>query len=190
MNTKSIIESILYVSGSDGLDISDIKKVINLPADDIRKLIKEMKNSYDTNADTGFTIKTYGSHFYLLTKPENKEFISKLIDVRLKNPLTPAVMETLAIIAYNNPCTGVKVDEIRGSSSDGALKRLESLELIKNIGRSNTPGRPYVYEITQKFFNLFGIKSLTELPKINTEDGNLENVDFFNANRFEDEESK
>ncbi|MDR3330412.1 MAG: SMC-Scp complex subunit ScpB [Mycoplasmataceae bacterium] len=190
MSSKSIIESILYVSGSDGVDIADIKKVINLPTDDIRNIIKEIKSSYESNLDSGFTIKVYGSHYYLLTKPENKEFISKLIDVRLKNPLTPAVMETLAIIAYNTPCTGVKVDEIRGSSSDGALKRLESLELIKNVGRSNTPGRPYVYEVTQKFFNLFGIKSLNELPKINTEDGDLENVDFFNANRFEDEETK
>lgn len=187
MNVKSVIEGILYVSGNDGIDVNDIKKVINMPVDDIRKLMKEMKQGYDSNPDCGFTIKPYGSHYYLLTKPENKEFISKLIDVRLKNPLTPAVMETLAIVAYNNPCTGVKVDEIRGTSSDNALKRLEALELIKNVGRANTPGRPYLYEITQKFFNLFGIKSLNELPKINQDTNDIENVDFFNANRFEEE---
>ncbi|MDR2369087.1 MAG: SMC-Scp complex subunit ScpB [Mycoplasmataceae bacterium] len=187
MNIKSVIESILYVSGNDGIDISDIKKVVNIPTDDIRKVIQAMKESYDNNPDSGFIIKPYGTHYYLLTKPVNKEFISKLIDVRLKNPLSPAVMETLAIIAYNNPCPGVKVDEIRGTSSENALKRLESLELIKNIGRAATPGRPYIYEITQKFFNLFGIKSLQDLPKINQDTNDIENLDFFNANRFEEE---
>ncbi|MDR1235227.1 MAG: SMC-Scp complex subunit ScpB [Mycoplasmataceae bacterium] len=187
MNVKSIIESILYVSGNDGIDVNDIKKVVNLPADEIRKVIKEIQETYKSNPDSGFTIKAYGAHFYLLTKTENKEFISKLIDVRLKNPLTPAVMETLAIIAYNSPCTGVKIDEIRGTSSDGALKRLESLGLIVNSGRAETPGRPYLYEVTQKFFNLFGIKSLNDLPKINQDSSDLENVDFFNANRFEED---
>jgi segregation and condensation protein B len=187
VNVKSIIESILYISGNDGVDVSDIKKVVNLPTEEIRQLIKSMKQHYEQNPDSGFVIKIYGSHFYLLTKPENKEFIGKLIDVRLKNPLTPAVMETLAIIAYNNPCTGVKVDEIRGTSSENALKRLENLDLVKNTGRASTPGRPYIYEITQKFFNLFGIKSLSELPKINQDSKNIEDLDFFNANRFDEE---
>jgi segregation and condensation protein B len=187
MNIKSIIEGILYVSGNDGIDVNDIKKVINLPVDDIRKVIKEIQTSYDHDPDRGFIIKPYGTHYYLLTKPENREFISKLIDVRLKNPLTPALMETLAIIAYNNPCTGVKVDEIRGTTSENALKRLETLKLIQNTGRANTPGRPYIYEITQNFFNLFGIKSLDELPKINHNTNDMENLDFFNSNRFEEE---
>ncbi|MDR0739451.1 MAG: SMC-Scp complex subunit ScpB [Mycoplasmataceae bacterium] len=186
MSNKSIIESILYISGNDGIDINSIKKVINLPADDLRKIVKEIKTSYEDNPDSGFLIKIYGSHYYLLTKPENKEFIGKLIDVRLKNPLTPAIMETLAIVAYNSPCTGVKIDEIRGTSSDGALKRLESLGLIINAGRAETPGRPYLYEVTQKFFNLFGIKSLQDLPKISQDNNDLENIDFFDANRFEE----
>jgi segregation and condensation protein B len=190
MENKSIIESLLYVSGSEGIDIADIKKVVDLPTDDLRKLIKEMKETLDQNINSGLTIKVYGTHYYLLTKPDNKSYVAKLIDVRLKNPLTPAVLETLAIIAYNNPCTVAKVEDIRGVSSENALKRLESLDLIKNVGRASTPGRPYLYEITQKFFNLFGIKNLNELPKINLEssdDISGENLDFFNSARFEDE---
>ncbi|MDR3163900.1 MAG: SMC-Scp complex subunit ScpB [Mycoplasmataceae bacterium] len=186
INYQSIIESLLYVAGKDGLDIADIKKAINLPTDDIRTIIKTINKQYETNENCGFTIKFFGSHVYLLTKPLNKDYVAKLIDVKLKNPLTPAMLECLAIIAYNNPCTKVRIEEIRGTNSEAPIKHLETLELIKNIGKATTPGRPYLYEVTHKFFNLFGITSISDLPKINfdfTQDFANENLDFFNANR-------
>jgi segregation and condensation protein B len=189
MNHQSIIESLLYVAGSDGLDISDIKKVLNLPTDEIRSIVKALNKQYEANENSGLVIKLYGSHVYLLTKPTNKDQIAKLVDVKLKNPLTPAMLESLAIIAYNTPCTKVRVEEIRGTNSEASIKHLESLELIKNIGKASTPGRPYLYEVTNKFFNLFGIKSISDLPKINLEssqDFSNENLEFFNANREEE----
>jgi segregation and condensation protein B len=186
-NNKSIIESLLYVAGADGIDVADIKRVIGLPSDEIRKLIKEIAKQYELNYESGLTIKIYGDHYYLFTKPENKDAIAKLNDVRLKNPLTPALMETLAIIAYNSPCTRSKVDDVRGSNSEGPINRLIHLELVNEVGRADTPGRPYIYEVTQKFFNLFGVKSIKDLPKFegNAEDFDIDTADFFNTNREE-----
>jgi segregation and condensation protein B len=185
MSNKAIIESLLYVSGADGIDISDIKRVLDIPSDEIRDILKQMSQDYETDTDSGLIIKVYDNHYYLFTKPEHKDLIAKLADVRLKNPLTPALLETLAIIAYNTPCTRIKIDEIRGTNSEGAIARLTNLKLINEAGRAETPGRPYIYELTQEFFNLFGIKSLKELPKIDfsiSEDFDVDTVDFFNTN--------
>jgi segregation and condensation protein B len=189
MNNKSVIESILYVSGSEGIDVGEMKKVLNIPVDEIRKIIKEMKEEYDTNPNMGLTIKTYGSSYYLLTKPENKDFVSKLIDIRVKNPLSPSILESLAIIAYNSPCQKSKIDEIRGINSDGAINKLVELGLIEDVGRASTPGRPFLYQVTQKFFNLFGLKSIKDLPKLDINaqlDLNEENLNFFDSGRFKE----
>jgi segregation and condensation protein B len=187
MTNKAIIQGLLYIAGNDGIELNAIKKVINISVDEIRLIIKEIKKQYDEDENNGLTIKIYGSSYYLLTKPEIKEYASRLIDVRVKNPLSPAIMETLAIIAYNHPCTGSKIEEIRGTNSDNAIKRLIDLKLIENTGRAPTPGRPYLYELTQNFFNLFGIKNLSDLPKINIDNQNDLDQGFFDSNRYDEE---
>jgi segregation and condensation protein B len=187
MTNKAIIQGLLYIAGNDGIELNAIKKVINISVDEIRSTIKELKKDYDADENNGLTIKIYGSSYYLLTKPEIKEYVSKLVDVRVKNPLSPAIMETLAIIAYNHPCTGSKIEEIRGINSDNAIKRLVDLKLIENTGRTSTPGRPYLYELTKNFFNLFGIKNLSDLPKIDINNNQDLDQSFFDANRYDEE---
>lgn len=191
MNNTSIIESILYTSGNDGVDINTFKKVLNISAEEIAKIIDDLKNKYANDESSGFLIKKYGSSFYLLSKEENAEYISKAMNYATKNPLTPALMETLAIIAYNNPCTSIMIEKIRGIDSKNAINKLISLNLIKEAGRDTTPGCPYLYKTTQEFLNLFGIKSLSGLPKLKKGDENLieeVDADFFNSNRIDDEE--
>jgi len=181
-NCKSLIESLLYIKGNEGTTISEIKKMINLPTDDIRKILKEMKEEYDTNSSRGITIELYGDLYRLLTKKQNHDTISLVYDIKVKSPLTQTLLETLAIIAYNQPCPGSLIEKIRGRNALNAIERLKSLELIKCIGRANTPGKPYLYEITNKFFDIFGIKSIDELPNINKEvniDELDESLDFF-----------
>ena len=181
-NYKSLIESLLYIKGNEGTTISEIKKMINLPTDDIRKILKEMKEEYDTNSSRGITIELYGDLYRLLTKKQNHDTISLVYDIKVKSPLTQTLLETLAIIAYNQPCPASLIEKIRGRNAINAIERLKSLDLIKCIGRANTPGKPYLYEITNKFFDIFGIKSIDELPNINKEikvDELDESLDFF-----------
>jgi segregation and condensation protein B len=188
MTHTAIIQGLLYIAGNDGIEVNAIKKVLNISVDEIRDIVKELKKQYDHDQNCGLTINIYGSSYYLLTKSEIKEYASKLIDVRIKNPLTPAIMETLAIIAYNHPCTGSKIEEIRGINSDSAIKRLIDLKLIENIGRSTTAGRPYLYELTKNFFNLFGIKNISDLPKIDINKGKDLDQSFFDTNRYDEDE--
>ena len=184
-NTKSIIESLLYIKGRDGTTINEVKKVVNLPADDIRKLLKEMKKEYDQNVDRGITIQQYGDTYRLLTKKENHDILALIYDTKTKSPLTQSLLETLAIVAYNQPCPSSLIEKIRGHNALNALDKLTKLDLIKCIGRANTPGKPYLYEITNKFYDLFGIKSIKELPDIdkNINLDELDNsFDFFDTN--------
>ena len=182
-NYKSLIESLLYIKGNEGVTINEIKKMINLPTDEIRKILKEMKNEYDTNQSRGITIELYGDLYRLLTKKQNHDTISLVYDIKVKSPLTQTLLETLAIIAYNQPCPLSMVERIRGHNAINAIEKLKNLGLINCIGRANTPGKPYLYEITNKFFDIFGIKSIDELPNINKEvilDELDESLDFFN----------
>ena len=185
MNHKSIIESILYTVGSEGVELSAIKKVIDLPVNDIKKIMKELANDYSNNANSGLCIKVFGDKYYLLTKESNHEFLAKLVNIKTKNPLTPALLETLAIIAYNQPCTRTKIEEIRNIDPSFAVDRLIELGLVENMGRAETPGNPFLYGVTQKFFELFGIKSLKDLPPIEEVDFNVsdDDLNFFDSSR-------
>ena len=181
-NYKSLIESLLYIRGNEGVTVIEIKKMINLPTDEIRKILKEMKNEYDVNSSRGITIELYGDLYRLLTKKQNHDTISLVYDIKVKSPLTQALLETLAIIAYNQPCPLSLIEKIRGHNAINAIEKLKSLELVNCVGRANTPGKPYLYEITNKFFDIFGIKSIDELPNINKEivvDELDESLDFF-----------
>ena len=185
-NTKSIVESLLYIKGRDGTTVNEIKKVINLPVDDIRKLLKEMKKEYDQNVDRGITIQQYGDTYRLLTKKENHDILTLIYDTKTKSPLTQSLLETLAIVAYNQPCPSSLIEKIRGHNALNGLEKLTKLDLIKCVGRANTPGKPYLYEITNKFYDLFGIKSMKELPNID-ENINLDDLDnsfdFFDSSK-------
>lgn len=185
MNNKSVIESILYTVGSDGVELSNIKKILNIPTQDIKNILKELATDYSNNENCGLTIKMFGEKYYLLTKEANHEYIAKLVDVKNRNPLTPALLETLAIVAYNQPCTRSKIEEIRNMDPTFAVDRLIELGLIENLGRAETPGNPFLYGVTQKFFELFGIKSLKELPPIDEVDFSLtdEDLNFFDSSR-------
>ena len=190
-NNKSIIESVLYVSGDEGIKVADLKKVLDLATDDIRKLLNEMKKEMDNDPNRGITIECFEDTYHLLTKKENHDELTKLFDIKIKNPLTSSMLETLAIIAYNMPCPTSKVEQIRGHNAINTIQKLLKLELIKNLGRSNMPGRPYVYEVTNKFYDTFGIKDIKELPQLDEIMKDLmdadENVpsdlDFFDSNQ-------
>lgn len=184
MNNKSVIESILYTVGSEGVELSALKKVLDIPTNDIKATLKEMAKEYADNENVGLCIKAFGDKYYLLTKESNHEFLAKLVDIKTKNPLTPALLETLAIVAYNQPCTRQKIEEIRNIDPTFAVDRLIELGLIENIGRAETPGNPFLYSVTQKFFELFGIKSLKELPPIEEIDFNTtDDINFFDSSR-------
>ena len=163
MNLKAVIEGLLFVVGDDGLDLDEISKILEISKDDTKELIKELQNDYQSS-DRGIRIDFLGDKLKLTTKKEHNIYYQKLLTTEDNNNLSQAALETLAIIAYNQPITRVKVDELRGISNNHIIRKLVAKGLIKEGGRSNMPGRPILYETTSEFLDYFGLSSIDELP--------------------------
>ena len=163
MDNLAVLEGLLFVVGEDGLSLEQISEVINVDVDNAKCVVMELKKSYEDNS-RGLRVDFLGNKIKLTTKPEHKEYYQKLIENPETNFLSQAALETLAIIAYNEPITRVQVDELRGVSSTQMLRKLVAKGFIKECGRSNLPGRPILYETTNEFLDYFGLASIKDLP--------------------------
>ena len=164
MNYKGLIEGLLFVVGDEGLTLIDLCSIIGVSDDVILNSLNDLINDYE-NSDRGIRIELFGESYKLVTKKEYKDYLKKLVPDE-EDLLTQSNLETLAIIAYNQPITRVHVDEIRGVNSSHVVRKLLMRDLICEKGRSDLPGRPILYGTTDFFLDYFGINSLDQLPQI------------------------
>ena len=162
---KAVLEGLLFVVGEEGLTLEQIEDVLEIDEDSSKNLIMELKKDYE-DENRGLRIDFLGNRFKLTTKFEHKEYYQKLIENPETNTLSQAALETLAIIAYNEPITRVQVDAIRGVGSVNIIRKLVAKGFIKESGRSELPGRPILYETTNEFLDYFGLSSTEDLPDI------------------------
>lgn len=163
MNNKAILEGLLFVVGEDGLSIDQIIDVIGIDEESAKILLKELKHDYE-NVDRGIRIDFLGNRFKLTTKYEHRQYYQKLIENPETNSLSQAALETLAIIAYNEPITRIEIDKLRGVSTTQMIRKLVAKGFIKEVGRSELPGRPILYETTSEFLDYFGLSTIKDLP--------------------------
>ena len=162
---KAVLEGLLFVVGEDGLTLDQIEDVLNINEEQSRELIRSLKHDYEDDS-RGLRIDFLGNRFKLTTKFEHKEYYQKLIENPETNFLSQAALETLAIIAYNEPITRIQVDTLRGVGSTSIIRKLVAKGFIKEAGRSDVPGRPILYETTHEFLDYFGLASIEDLPDI------------------------
>ena len=162
---EAIIEGLLYVQGDLGLTLEQVMDILNISEDDAKTLVYNLKNSYEEE-NRGLRIKYLGNTFKLTTKEEHKDYYQRLLENPKNNVLSTSALETLAIIAYNEPITRVGVDELRGVDSSYIVRRLLAKGLIKECGKSDLPGRPILYKTTDDFLDYFGLSSKEDLPKL------------------------
>lgn len=163
MNYKPILEGLLFVVGEEGLTISEISEILEIDIEETNKLLDELKLLYEDNS-RGINLVLLGNKYKLATKKEYSEYCKKLIETT-SNTLSQAALETLAVIAYNEPVTRIEIDEIRGVSSGQLVRKLVLKGLICEAGKSDLPGRPNLYKTTDKFLDYFNLSSKDELPK-------------------------
>ena len=157
-NLKMAIEALLFASEKplmleqlkDGLD--------NLPTDEIRKNIEELRDEYE-KANRGIRIVEIAGGFQMITAPVFASFLRKLYKQRRTERLSTPALETLAIIAYKQPVTRLEIESIRNVNVDNMIKSFVEKGLIRITGRKKTPGRPRVYGTTRQFLEHFGLKS-------------------------------
>lgn len=162
---KAIIEGLLFASGDEGVTISQIAKILDLTNDSVQNELKELMLDYEHVA-RGITITNSHDLYYLTTKPEHSKYYTRLLETPQANKLSQAALETLAIIAYEQPITRVEIEDIRGVNSDRPVQTLLARSLIEEVGRKETIGRPILFGTTKEFLTYFGITSLAELPPL------------------------
>ena len=187
---KAVLEGLLFVVGEEGLTLSQIGEVLELEEDACKELVMELKKDYEDDS-RGRRIDFLGNRFKITTKFEHNAYYQKLIENPETNFLRQAALETLPIIAYNEPNTRVQVDTIRGVGSTSIIRKLVAKGFIKECGRSEIPGRPILYETTSEFLDYFGLSSIEDLPNledlIQTPEENDENTDLYTSKYTEKE---
>ncbi len=175
----AVIEGLLFLTGDDGLTIEQAAETMDLKKNEVKDLLDELQKYY-TNDDRGFEIERFGDTYRFLSKAFVHDYAKKLFQINNEAKLSNAAMETLAIIAYKQPITRVEIEEIRGVGADVMLHKLEARGLIKEDGRSDAPGRPILYSVTDEFMDAFKLMSLEELPELpKFGDGQEESDDLF-----------
>ena len=161
---KAIIEAVLFASDSP-VPMGKIRAIVEKPdAKQIEEIIGQLNREYG-NQERSFHIVEVAGGFQFATRPLYAPWIKKLFRGRRLSRLSPASLETLAIIAFKGPIIRSEIEAIRGVSVEGVLKTLLERNLITVTGRREGLGRPLLYATTQEFLLYFGLKSLTDLPK-------------------------
>lgn len=177
---ESIVEGLLYVQGDIGLTLKDIERILDIDEEEAKKIVLNLKNYYDDNK-RGLRINFLGNTIKLTTREEHKEYYQKLLEEPTSNNLSQSALETLAIIAYNEPITRGNVDSLRGVESAYVMRRLLAKGLIKECGKSDSPGRPILYKTTDEFLDYFGLSSKEDLPIIDIAQEYDEPKDLYNT---------
>ena len=162
---ESVVEGLLYVQGDLGITLKDIERILEIDEEEAKRIVLSLKNYYDDNK-RGLRINFLGNTIKLTTREEHKEYYQKLLEEPTSNCLSQSALETLAIIAYNEPITRGNVDSLRGVDSAYVMRRLLAKGLIKECGKADTIGRPTLYKTTDEFLDYFGMASKDDLPSI------------------------
>ena len=161
---KSILEALMFIS-AEPLSPKELKAVVDLHEADIEDLMEDLILEY-SERDGGILIGRIAGGYQMHTNPRHSNLLRKFSGSVKSQKLSPAALETLAIIAYRQPVTKAEVEQLRGVNSDGVMKSLLEKRLIKIMGKKEAPGRPMLYGTTREFLQYFGLNDLTELPTL------------------------
>jgi segregation and condensation protein B len=159
------LETILFVA-SGAVTVSQVASALEISAAEVEKGLAELEEQYK---ERGLRLQRHQQYIQLTTAPEAAQVVERFLGMEATAKLSRAGLETLSIVAYEQPVTRPEIDAVRGVNSDGALKSLLSKGLIQEAGRAERPGRPILYTTTPDFLSHFGLNSLKDLPALNPE---------------------
>jgi segregation and condensation protein B len=163
-SVESVVEAVLFAS-DEPLTEERLAKIVGTSAKQIRQHIKNLNDKYKER-NNAFRIEKIAGGYQMLTLSPYNHWLKKLLRVRSDSKLSPAALETLAIISYKQPIIRADVEAIRGVSAGEMIRGLMHKGLVKIVGRAEVLGRPMLYGTTKKFLEVFGLNSLKDLPKI------------------------
>ncbi len=161
---ESAIEAVLFAS-NESLSAERIANIVETSVKQVRQHIQNLNDKYQAN-NNAFRIEQIAGGYQMLTLSPYNHWLKKLLRVRSDSKLSPAALETLAIIAYKQPVIRADIEAIRGVAVGELVRSLMDKGLVKIVGRAEVLGRPTLYGTTKKFLEVFGLNSLKDLPKV------------------------
>lgn len=161
---EAVIEAVLFSLG-EAVSIARLGELIEEKPAEVKKIVYEMIDKMNAE-NRGVTITEIDDSFQMCSKAEMYEYLIDITKNDRKYTLTDTVLETLSIIAYKQPVTRADVEKIRGVDCSHAINKLIELDLVKELGRMDAPGRPILFGTTEQFLRSFGVKSLEDLPEM------------------------
>jgi len=165
---EAVVEGFLFAAGYM-LPLERISEILEIDKKTLTLIMNNMIFNYN-NSERGIMIREINGSYQLCTRAKHYKYLKKLHESRQRQRLSQAAYETLAIIAYNQPVTKAKIEQIRGVNSDSAVARLIERNLIREAGRLDCPGKPILYESTDEFLRSFGFKSIKDLPPLSLDE--------------------
>jgi segregation and condensation protein B len=160
------IEAILF-SSNRPLRVRELQQVTDSDRNEIEHALDELRESL---THRGLMLQRHHDQVQLVTRPELAGYVRRALRPEVTGRLSTAAYETLAIVAYQQPVTRSKIEEIRGVNSDGVISNLELRDLVKEVGRGTGPGQPRLYGTTIRFLQMLGLESLHDLPFPDTQE--------------------
>lgn len=160
--TKSMAESLLFVA-SEPVHVELLAKSLDVDLDEIENALQTLAEEY---AERGIRLQRKGLRVQLVTAPEAADHVRQFLGLELSGKLSPAALETLAIVAYRQPVTRSEIEAVRGVNSDSVIRTLLNRGLVEEQGRLDQAGRPIIYGTSFEFLQQFGLVSLDQLPPL------------------------
>lgn len=171
LDLAASLEALLFVT-AEPVPPAQLAAALEISAAEVESVLDELEQALLTR---GLRLQRHAGCVQLTTAPETAELVERFLGLEATSHLSRAALETLAIIAYQQPVTRPQVEAVRGVNSDGVMKSLLGKGLVQELGRAEGPGRPILYGVTPDFLRHFGLSSLSELPPLNlAENGNGE----------------
>ena len=174
----SAFEAVLF-SGGEPQSIDRFSQVFDITPEKVVKVMEALEKRLNEQK-SGLELLRLDNTYQLATKAEYADYIKKMFDIRRRTPLSPAALEVLAVVAYNQPVTKSFIEQVRGVDCSGVVTTLVEKGLIEERGRLELPGKPLLYGTTKNFLRCFGINDLSELPPLpkneNAEESTAEQI--------------
>lgn len=157
-------QAVIFSSG-EPITINRISEVFELSNKEALTLLEDVALSIE-KADLGFKLIKLDDSYQFVSKKEYASYVKAAFDIKKRTPLSPAALEVLAVVAYNQPVTKAFIEQVRGVDCSGVVSTLIEKDLIEERGRLELPGRPLLYGTTKNFLRCFSLESLKDLPPL------------------------
>ncbi|EFB75667.1 SMC-Scp complex subunit ScpB [Subdoligranulum variabile] len=164
------LEAMLFAH-AEPVETERLADALRLSVGEAQELLERLQKRYDEQESGLALLRFEPDRWQMTTRPYYGEMVKRILDTRRNAPLSPAALEVLSVIAYNQPVSRSFIEQVRGVDSSSTVTKLLEKGLIEEAGRLDLPGKPVAFQVTDTFLRVFGLGSLNDLPPLHDEAG-------------------